>query len=322
LVRAHAGSSHLLNNFYPRTLGHSPVEDRDLVVTCSQSGLCRNAVNHRVDGVASLLQSAHQYVAKSAIIFGDENPHGPPRYAAVERRGFASLHETVRFEDYGDLDTKRERREVMEHILATWGYLALFAIAALAALGIPLGSELAIGYAGVLASGQLVTGHHDHLQLALVIIVATLGEVAGSSAGYAIGRFGGRSLIDRVGKYVLLTHKDLDRAEAWFARRGEPLVFFGRFIPFVRSFVAIAAGIGEMAFAKFLIFTLAACVIWCGGIASIGYALGSSWHRVITDFSYVGYVAAALVIVIAVALIIHRLRSLRGERVISPDEPS
>ena len=207
----------------------------------------------------------------------------------------------------------------MEHILATWGYLALFGIATLAALGIPVGSELAIGYAGVLASGQVVPGHHDHLQLALVILVATLGEVTGSSIGYAIGRFGGRSLVDRVGKYVLLTHRDLDRAEAWFARRGDPLVFFGRFIPFVRSFISIAAGIGEMALAKFWIFTLVACAIWCGGLAAIGYALGSSWHRIVTDFSYVGYLAAVLVVVVVVVFIMRRLRQLRLERAASLD---
>ena len=210
----------------------------------------------------------------------------------------------------------------MEHILATWGYLALFGLAALAALGIPVGSEIAIGYAGVLASGQVVTGHHDHLQLVLVIIVATLGEVTGSSIGYAIGRFGGRSLIDRVGKYVLLTHKDLDRAEAWFARRGESLVFFGRFIPLVRSFISIAAGIGEMSLAKFLAFTLAACAIWCGGLASIGFALGSSWHHIVTDFSYVGYLAAALVVIVAIVFIAHRLRQLRHERAALANEPT
>ncbi len=210
----------------------------------------------------------------------------------------------------------------MEHILATWGYLALFGIAALAALGIPVGSEIAIGYAGVLASGQLVTGRHDHLQLAVVITVAILGEVTGSSIGYAIGRFGGRSLIDRVGRYVLLTRKDLDRAEAWFARKGEPLVFFGRFVPFVRSFVSIAAGIGEMAPAKFLAFTLASCAIWCGGLAGIGFALGSSWHRIVTDFSYVGYFAAVAVVIVAIVFITHRLRQVRLERTLSPDEPS
>jgi membrane protein DedA with SNARE-associated domain len=202
----------------------------------------------------------------------------------------------------------------MEHILASWGYLALFGVAALAALGIPVGSELAICYAGVLASGQVISGSHVHLSLALVIIVATLGEVVGSLGGYAIGRFGGRTLVERVGKYALLTKKDLDRAEAWFARRGEPVVFFGRFIPLVRSFISIAAGIGEMALPKFIAFTGAASLIWCGGLAAIGYSLGSSWHRVVTDFSYVGYIAGAVAVVVVVVFVAHRLRQLRLER--------
>src|ERR1700689_1631696 len=127
----------------------------------------------------------------------------------------------------------------MEHILATWGYLALFVITALAALGIPVGSEIAIGYAGVLASGELVSGRHDHLSLVLVVVLATLGELVGSLVGYAIGRFGGRRLVEKLGRYVLLTHKDLDRAEAWFTRRGESVVFFGRYVPLVRSFISI-----------------------------------------------------------------------------------
>lgn len=202
----------------------------------------------------------------------------------------------------------------MEHFLASWGYLALVGITALAALGIPVGSEIAIGYAGVLASGQFVSGHHDHLTLALVIVFAALGEVLGSLIGYAIGRYGGRSLVDRVGKYVLLTHKDLDRAEAWFQRRGDPMVFFGRFIPLVRSFVSIAAGIGEMSLAKFVAFSAAASVIWCGVLAGIGYGVGGSWHKVITDFSYVGYIAAAIVVVVVAIFVVHRLRQLRLER--------
>src|ERR1700729_2726330 len=128
-------------------------------------------------------------------------------------------------------------------------------------MGLPVGAELSLIYGGVLASGQ-VTGVKP-LQLAVVIVVAILGEVLGSAAGYAIGRFGGRTLVDRVGKYVLLTHKDLDRAEAWFARRGEPVVLFGRFIPLLRSFVSFAAGLGEMAMPKFLAFTAIGRAIWC-----------------------------------------------------------
>jgi membrane protein DedA with SNARE-associated domain len=201
----------------------------------------------------------------------------------------------------------------MEHFLATWGYLALFAATLISSLGIPIGSEIAIGYSGALASGQL-TVSHNHMTLPLVIVVATLGEVVGSLFGYAIGRYGGRPLVDRVGRYVLLTHRDLDRAEAWFARRGEPFVLIGRFIPLLRSFISLAAGLGEMAIAKFVVFTVIGCAIWCGALASIGYSLGSSWHHVLKDFSYAGYVVAALVVVAVVVLIFHRLSVLREER--------
>ena len=124
-----------------------------------------------------------------------------------------------------------------------------------------------------------------HLNLALVIVVAILAEVLGSLAGYLIGYFGGRALVDRAGRYVLLTHRDLDRAEAWFARRGEPVVLFGRFIPLLRSFVSFAAGLGEMAFAKFLLFTVIGCAIWCTALTCLGYSLGGTYHHVLKGFS-------------------------------------
>jgi membrane protein DedA with SNARE-associated domain len=200
----------------------------------------------------------------------------------------------------------------MEHFLATWGYLAVFVLSFISSMGLPVGAEVAIIYGGVLASGQVVGVHP--LNLVLVIVVATLAEVTGSVAGYLIGYFGGRPLVDRVGKYVLLTHKDLDRAEAWFARRGEPVVLFGRFIPLLRSFVSFAAGLAEMAMAKFLIFTVIGCAIWCTALVSLGYSLGSTYHHVLKAFSYAGYVAAVLVVIAVAALFVHRLRQLREER--------
>ncbi len=133
-------------------------------------------------------------------------------------------------------------------------------------------------------------------------------------AGYLIGRFGGRPLVDKVGRYILLTHKDLDRAEAWFARRGEPFVLFGRFIPLLRSFVSLAAGLGEMAVGKFLAFTVIGCAIWCAALASIGYSLGASWHHVIKAFSYAGYVVGALIVVAVIVAIVHRFRVVRAEK--------
>ncbi len=201
----------------------------------------------------------------------------------------------------------------MEHFLETWGYVAVFGLSFISAMGLPVGAELAVIYGGVLASGQIPHEPH-HLNLAVVIVLATLGELLGSLAGYLIGFYGGRALVDRFGKYVLLTHKDLDRADAWFARHGEPLVVFGRFIPLLRSFVSFAAGLGEMAIGKFVAFTIIGCAVWCTALASLGFALGSSYNHVLKGFSDAGYVLAALAVVAVVLLFLHRYRVVREER--------
>ena len=200
-----------------------------------------------------------------------------------------------------------------ESFLKSAGYAAVFVLSFISSMGLPVGAELAIIGGGALASGE-VPHEGTPLNLAVVIILATLGEVLGSGAGYAIGRYGGRTLVDRVGKYVLLTHKDLDRADAWFARRGEPFVFFGRFIPLLRSFVSFAAGLGEMALGKFIAFTVVACAIWCTALVSLGYSLGSSYHHVLKAFSYAGYVLGVLAVIAVVIVFVHRWREYRAQR--------
>jgi membrane protein DedA with SNARE-associated domain len=132
----------------------------------------------------------------------------------------------------------------MHQLLLHWGYLALFVMCIVSSAGIPLGTEFAIGYGGALASGRLM--HDVHLQLPLVILVATLGEVCGSLLSYGIGRYGGRELVDRFGKYLLVTKYDLDRAERFFARHGGPTVVFGRLIPVIRSFVSLGPGLADV----------------------------------------------------------------------------
>ena len=200
-----------------------------------------------------------------------------------------------------------------ESFLKSAGYAAVFVLSFISSMGLPVGAELAIIGGGALASGE-VPHEGTPLNLGVVIILATLGEVLGSGAGYAIGRYGGRTLVDRVGKYVLLTHKDLDRADAWFARRGEPVVFFGRFIPLLRSFVSFAAGLGEMAIGKFFVYTVIACAIWCAALASIGYSLGSTYNKVVNAFSDVGYVVLVLAVIAVAVVFWHRYRSYKAEQ--------
>ncbi len=201
----------------------------------------------------------------------------------------------------------------MEEFLKSAGYGAIFALSFISAMGLPVGAEVALIFGGVLASGQ-VPGEGKPLHLAVVIIVATVGELLGSLAGYGIGRYGGRALVDRVGRYVLLTHRDLDRAEAWFARRGEPVVLFGRFIPLLRSFVSFAAGLGEMALGKFIVFTVIGCAVWCTALCSLGYSLGSSYNHVLKAFSDAGYVLAVLAVIAVAVVLWHRWREYRKQR--------
>jgi len=195
------------------------------------------------------------------------------------------------------------------------GYGAVFALSFISAMGLPVGAELALIFGGVLASSAGAEANHvSQLSLALVIVLAILGEVLGSLAGYAIGRYGGRPLVDKFGKYLLLTHKDLDRADAWFARRGEPVVLFGRFIPLLRSFVSFAAGLGEMAPGRFIVFTVIGCAVWCTALCSIGYSLGSSYNHVLKAFSYAGYVLGVLAFIAVSVIFWHRLREYRKQR--------
>ena len=201
----------------------------------------------------------------------------------------------------------------MTHFLETWGYVAVFGLSFISSMGLPVGAELALIYGGVLASGQ-IPGEAHHLNLVIVIVLAILAEVLGSLAGYLLGFYGGRPLVDRFGKFVLLTHKDLDRAEEWFARHGEPLVLFGRFIPLLRSFVSFAAGLGEMAVAKFLAFTVIGCAVWCTALVSLGYALGSSYNHVLKGFSDAGYALAVLAVLAVAAVFARRIREVRAER--------
>jgi membrane protein DedA with SNARE-associated domain len=201
----------------------------------------------------------------------------------------------------------------MTHFLETWGYVAIFILTFISATGLPAGGELAVIYGGVLASGQIPHESH-HLNLVVVIALATLAETLGSLVGYLIGFYGGRPLVDRFGKWVLLTHRDLDRAEAWFAGHGDRLVFFGRLIPLFRSVVSVVAGLGEMAIGKFVAFSVVGCAIWCTTQASLGFLVGSGYLHVLKVFSFAGYAAAVMALLALTVLFVHRLRVVREER--------
>src|SRR5580658_5637397 len=143
----------------------------------------------------------------------------------------------------------------MEHLLTTAGYAALILFGFLEAACIPISSEITFGFAGVLAA-------QGHLNLALVIIIGSLAELVGSFIAYGIGRKGGRPGVQRFGRYVLISNRDLDRAERFFAGRGAWAVLIVRLIPVLRAFGGIASGVVEVPVAQFAIFNAIGTVIF------------------------------------------------------------
>ncbi len=199
----------------------------------------------------------------------------------------------------------------VQHLLETWGYLAVFLLTMLESACIPIPSEVTLGLGGALASGAVIGGAQGHLNLGLVIVVGIAGSVCGSLLSYVVGRTGGRALVDRYGKYVLLSHSDLDKAEAWFSRRGEWMVLYGRVLPFIRTFISLPAGMARMNVVKFTVLTTIGVSLWVTLLTVIGYALGGSWNKMIKAFGLAGYVVAAMVVVAVVAFMVRRYRSSR-----------
>lgn len=194
----------------------------------------------------------------------------------------------------------------MESFLTSAGYGALILFGFLEACCVPISSEITFGFAGVLA-------YQGHLSLVLVIIIGSLAELAGSVTSFAVGRWGGRPLVDKVGRYVLVTRSDVDRAERFLEGRGAWAVPVGRMIPVVRAFTSIVAGLIEMPLARFAVLSAIGTVVYVSALSAIGYAVGSAWHSVAKDLSIVGYIVVVLVVAAIAGFIILRLRAFRRE---------
>jgi membrane protein DedA with SNARE-associated domain len=202
----------------------------------------------------------------------------------------------------------------MESFLTSAGYAALILFAFLEAACIPISSEITFGFAGVLA-------YQGHLNLALVIIIGTLAELAGSYASYAVGRVGGKPLVHKLGRYVLVTESDVSRAERFLEGRGGWAITVGRMLPFVRAFVSIVAGLVRVPAVRFGILSLIGTVIYATALSTAGYALGSAWNQVSHGLAIVGYILFAIVVIAIVAFVVYRLRQFRREAQVRAEVP-
>lgn len=173
------------------------------------------------------------------------------------------------------------------------GYTGVFILMILESMIMPVPSEAVMPFAGMLISdGQFtMTG---------VIFFSTLGSIVGSLISYYLGYFGGRPLVERWGKYLLLNKHHLDVTEKYFIKHGEITIFIGRFIPVVRHLISIPAGTGKMNIWKFSIYTIIGAGLWNAFLAFVGKELGKNWTEVLKYSSTIDIVVVALLVLLII----------------------
>jgi membrane protein DedA with SNARE-associated domain len=177
-----------------------------------------------------------------------------------------------------------------------YGYEGLLVVMALGNIGAPIGSEVVLPAAGALTA----TGHLPFLWLTILVTVA--GELLGGTIGYAIGRFGGRPLIDNFGKYVHLTHENLDRVHKFFEKYGPFAIFICRFVPVIRGIVSIPAGLAAMDLMPFYLWYALGSLGFCGALVGLGYELGDHVSSITPLLHKGGLIAAIVAVIVIVAL--------------------
>lgn len=185
-----------------------------------------------------------------------------------------------------------------------YGYLGLFIGMALANIGAPVGSEIVLPVAG----GLTATGHLPAVWM--TIAVSVVAELVGGSIGYGIGRFGGRPLIDNYGKYVHLTHENLNRVHAFFEKYGNFAIFICRFIPVIRGIVSIPAGLAEMNLTHFYLWYALGSLVFCGGLVLLGNSVGGHMDAIapLLHKSALAILALAVIAIVAIVLVVRARR--------------
>ena len=181
------------------------------------------------------------------------------------------------------------------HALGWPGVVLLMAVESAC---IPLPSEIIMPLAGWMLIAEKGLGV---LYLVLAGLYGATGNIIGSVIAYAVGVWGGRPFLNRYGKYILISHHDIELAERWFDKYGEGIAFLSRLVPGVRTYISFPAGIGRMKMGKFLLYTFLGSFLWSTGLAYGGYVLGQNWGEISAVMRpfYIPIMAAFLAAVIA-----------------------
>ena len=194
----------------------------------------------------------------------------------------------------------------LEPTLDHYGYLAVLALVMVEDFGVPVPGET------ILILGAVYAGA-GRLNIALVALLGFIGAVLGDNIGFAIGHFGGRRLVLRYGRYILLTPKRVDRASDFFDRHGGWIIIVARFIEGLRQANGIIAGISGIRWAKFLAFNAIGAALWVAVWTSVGYLSGSHIDTIYdTAARYSTYLAIALAAVLLACIFRHVVRARRA----------
>ena len=190
--------------------------------------------------------------------------------------------------------------------IAAWGYVAIAVLMAAENACIPIPSELILGFAGYLIfDGQL--GY------AAALAAGMIGGMAGSLFAYAVGHYGGRSFVDRYGRYFFIKKHHVDIAQNWFDRYGLKAVFFSRMLPVVRTFISLPAGFAHVDKKKFVLLTFAGALPWTALILFAGMMLGKSWQIMLAIGHEASLVFVGVCVVVIAVLYLRHRRNKKAE---------
>lgn len=190
-------------------------------------------------------------------------------------------------------------------VISTMGYPGIVLLMAIESANIPLPSEIIMPFSGYL----VYTGQFS---LWWAGFWGAIGCVLGGALSYWIGMIGGRPLIEKYGKYILISHHDLDLADSWFTRHGEAAIFFGRLLPVVRTFISFPAGIAKMNFWRFCIYSFIGSLPFCLLLAYIGQKLGDNWDTLRTYFHKFDLAIGIVIIAFIVWYVWRHLNNLKN----------
>ena len=201
---------------------------------------------------------------------------------------------------------------LITNLYISTGLLGIVLAMAIESCCIPLPSELVMPLAGIMiVSGKLLHGTNSLLALLLVALAGAVGCLLGSIIAYIIGYTGGRPLLLKYGRYLLISQHDADKADQFFQRWGSETTFFSRLLPVVRTYISLPAGIAKMPFAKFCIYTVLGSFPWCLLLAYVGTIIGGNLATLSPIF-HTFDVVILIVLVVLIALYIRR--HIRNDR--------